>query len=123
MCGKAVHLDMAGAPHGDARALQAKVTAAQQSGAASAADLQGQYEALEAKATTLFQGETLRGLLLTSYGFSIFGDRAQTAAWVCYAVALVLFVAGILGLVHAFSPAGEEQVFVGSKEPTPEPSA
>ena len=28
----------------------------------------------------MFKGETLRGLLLTSYGFSIFGDRAGLAA-------------------------------------------
>ena len=39
-------------------------------------------KALDGKVQTLFRGETLRGLLLTSYGFSIFGDRAQTAAYV-----------------------------------------
>ena len=49
-----------------ALALQAKATAAQQSGAANAADLESQYQATEARAATLFQGETLRGLLLTS---------------------------------------------------------
>src|SRR6516225_7528098 len=58
-------------------------------------------KALQAKTQTLFQGETLRGLLLTSYGFSIFEDRAQTAAYVCYAVALVLFLAAIAGYIHA----------------------
>jgi hypothetical protein len=40
-------------------------------------------KALSGKVDTLFRGETLRGLLLTSYGFSIFGDRTQTAAYVC----------------------------------------
>jgi hypothetical protein len=39
--------------------------------------------------------------LLTSYGFSIFGDRAQTAAYVCYALALVLFLAAVAGYIHA----------------------
>jgi hypothetical protein len=58
-------------------------------------------QALNAKVQTLFRGETLRGLLLTSYGFSIFGDRAQTAAYVCYALAFVLFLAAIAGYIHA----------------------
>jgi hypothetical protein len=59
-------------------------------------------KALSAKVDTLFRGETLRGLLLTSYGFSIFGDRAHQAALVCFGVALVLILAGIAGLIHAF---------------------
>ena len=36
---------------------------------------------------TLLTGETLRGLLLTSYGFSIFGDKADLAATVCGSIA------------------------------------
>jgi len=58
-------------------------------------------QALSAKVDTLFRGETLRGLLLTSYGFSIFGERAQTAAYVCFLLAGVLFLAAIAGYVHA----------------------
>jgi hypothetical protein len=69
-----------------------------------------QANALSAKVDTLFRGETLRGLLLTSYGFSIFGDRAQTAAYVCYAVAVVLFLAAIAGFVHAATKSAEHQV-------------
>jgi hypothetical protein len=65
---------------------------------------------LNAKVQTLFRGETLRGLLLTSYGFSIFGDRAQTAAYVCYALALVLFLAAIAGFVHAASRSAERRI-------------
>lgn len=60
-----------------------------------------EYKALDAKVQTLFRGETLRGLLLTSYGFSIFGERAAQAAWVCFLVALVLFLASIAGFIHA----------------------
>ena len=67
-------------------------------------------KALSAKVQTLFQGETLRGLLLTSYGFSIFGDRAQTAAYVCYGLALVLFIASIAGFVHAGRSSAEREV-------------
>jgi hypothetical protein len=56
---------------------------------------------LEGKVQTLFRGETLRGLLLTSFGFSIFGERADTAGTLAYAAAVVLLLAGLAGLVHA----------------------
>jgi hypothetical protein len=69
-----------------------------------------QAKALSAKVDTLFKGETLRGLLLTSYGFSIFGDRAHQAALVCFGVALVLFLASIAGFVHAFTTSKEKTV-------------
>ncbi len=64
----------------------------------------------ESLARTLQTGETLRGLLLTSYGFSIFGERAQQAAWVCYLVALVLLLASIAGFVHAFTTPKDETI-------------
>ena len=67
-------------------------------------------KALSAKSQTLFQGETLRGLLLTSYGFSIFGDRAQTVAYICYALAFVLFIAAIAGFVHAATKSARRQI-------------
>jgi hypothetical protein len=68
---------------------------------AAAKKLSAQYDELHGKANTLFQGETLRGLLLTSYGFSIFGERAHTAALVCFGLVLVLLLAAIAGFVHA----------------------
>ena len=96
----------------DSRAAQAKADAATKAGTADATDLKTQATALDAKVQTLFRGETLRGLLLTSYGFSIFGERAQQAAWVCYLVALVLFLASMAGFVHAFTTPKEEVVLV-----------
>ena len=93
---------------GDARALRAQATAAQQSNAPNAAALDQQASALEAKVDTLFRGETLRGLLLTSYGFSIFGDKAMMASWVCFIAALVLFLASCAGFAHAFRTSKEE---------------
>jgi hypothetical protein len=72
-------------------------------------------KALAAKTQTLFQGETLRGLLLTSYGFSIFGDRAQTVAYVCYAVAFVLFLASIAGFIHAARRSSEHEILPRSQ--------
>jgi hypothetical protein len=71
-------------------------------------------KALQGKVQTLFQGETLRGLLLTSYGFSIFGDRAQTATYVCYAVALVLFLAAIAGFVHAATRGADHPILTNT---------
>jgi hypothetical protein len=71
-------------------------------------------QALNAKVQTLFRGETLRGLMLTSYGFSIFGDRAQTAAYVCYVLAFVLLLAAIAGYVHAASKKADRQILAPS---------
>ncbi len=85
----------------DARTLSAQLDAMKDQNTAEAKQMSSQVEALEAKADTLFRGETLRGLLLTTYGFSIFGDRAQTAAYVCFALALVLVLAAIAGFIHA----------------------
>jgi hypothetical protein len=65
---------------------------------------------LSAKVDTLFRGETLRGLLLTSYGFSIFGDRAQTAAYVCYVLAGVLLLASIAGFIHAATKGADRTI-------------
>jgi hypothetical protein len=50
----------------------------------------------------VFKGETLRGLLLTSYGFSEFGTKAGQAATVAYGAAALLFLLAIAGLIHAF---------------------
>lgn len=94
----------------DARTAAATATAATKAGAADAATLTAQSTALDGKVQTLFRGETLRGLLLTSYGFSIFGERAQQAALVAYAVALVLFLASIAGFIHAFTTSKDEVV-------------
>jgi hypothetical protein len=77
----------------------------------------GEAKDLMTKVQTLFQGETLRGLLLTSYGFSIFGDRAQTVAYLCYALAGVLFLASIAGFIHAATRSAEREIL-----PHPEPS-
>ena len=83
------------------RGVQSQLTALSDQTSAQATALKTQNDALTVKVQTLFRGETLRGLLLTSYGFSIFGERAQTAAYVCYALALVLFLAAIAGYIHA----------------------
>jgi hypothetical protein len=97
---------------GAARELQAKADAAIKANPTdpAALALAAQAKAASGKVDSLFRGETLRGLLLTSYGFSIFGERAQQAAWVCFAAALVLFLASIAGFVHAFRTPKEVEV-------------
>ena len=58
------------------------------------AQLQGQVAAL-------FKGETLRGLLLNAYAFSIFGDIARYASWAAYAAAAVMLLLVLLGWRHS----------------------
>jgi hypothetical protein len=82
--------------------LRTQVTAAQKNGDANLADLQKQLTDVTAQRETLFKGETLRGLLLTSYGFSEFGAKAAQAALAAYLAAGLLTLLGLAGLVHAF---------------------
>jgi len=81
--------------------LQNQVTAAQKSNDPNLADVQKRLTALTAQRNTLFTGETLKGLLLTSYGFSVFGEKAQQAALVAYLAAALLLLLAIAGFVHA----------------------
>ncbi len=64
---------------------------------------------LAATAKTLFQGETLRGLLLNAYAFGTMGMIAGIAAIAAFIAALVMLILGGLGLMHArrVSPAAE----------------
>ena len=66
------------------------------------ADLQKQLADVTAQRETVFKGETLRGLLLTSYGFSEMGAKAAQAATVAYGAAALLFLLSLAGLVHAY---------------------
>ncbi len=103
---------------GAAMALQTKLKAMPDQNSAAAKALSAQYTDLEDKANTLFKGETLRGLLLTSYGFSIFGSRAEQAAWVCFALTMVLLLAAIAGFVHATTKAAEQPILSRQEQPT-----
>ena len=53
---------------------------------------------LQAQRTTLFQGETLRGLLLNAWGWSVAGTIAADVSWFAFAGALVVFLAMVYGL-------------------------
>jgi hypothetical protein len=67
-----------------------------------------------AKVESLFRGETLRGLLLTTYGFSIFGERAGQAALVAFLIAAVLALASIAGFIHAIRTPEDERVLTAT---------
>jgi len=66
--------------------------------------------ALGAQRETLFMGETLRGLLLNAYAFSIFGTIAFIGGSVAIVAALVLFVLSILGYLHGNKVKKEQQL-------------
>ena len=80
-------------------------------------DLQTKATTVAAQRETLFKGESLRGLLLTSYGFSIFGEKASLAALVSYLAALVLLLASIAGLVHARVTPKDKVLLAARPEP------
>ncbi|KAB1905653.1 hypothetical protein [Micromonospora sp. AMSO31t] len=83
-------------------ALREQVAQAEQAKAANLADLQKQLADVTAQRETVFKGETLRGLLLTSYGFSEFGRKAGQGALAMYLGAALLLLLSVAGLVHAF---------------------
>ncbi len=58
--------------------------------------------AVTAQRETLFKGETLRGLLLTSFGFSVFGVKGEQVATVAFIAAGLLALLSIAGFIHAF---------------------
>jgi hypothetical protein len=59
------------------------------------------YNAAEAKVQTVFQGTTLRGMLLEAYGFSLIATIAFWCAIAAWALAAVMAVLVVLGFVHA----------------------
>jgi hypothetical protein len=83
-------------------ALRAQLADAQKNNPAAVPDLQKQLNDVTAQRETVFKGETLRGLLLTTYGFSEFGTKAGQAATVAYLAAALMFLLALAGLVHAF---------------------
>ena len=79
-------------------------------------DLQKQLTAITAQRETLFKGETLRGLLLTSFGFSVLGVKGEQVATVAYIVAALLALLSIAGFVHALRTSKDE-AFAATPQP------
>jgi hypothetical protein len=90
------------------RELTAKVDAAKAANDPALAGLQEQLTTITGQRDSLFKGETLRGLLLTSYGFSVFGVKGEQVATVAYIAAALLALLAIAGFVHALKTPKDE---------------
>ena len=55
---------------------------------------------LAGEVQTLFRGETLRGLLLYAWGWSVVGSIALISAWAAFAAAGVVLLALLYGLLR-----------------------
>lgn len=92
--------------------LSAEVAAAKTKGdTTAAADSQKKLDSATSLRTTMQTGETLRGLLLTVYGFSVLGDKAGLAANILFGLAGLMGLLSIAGFVHAFVTPKEKAVF------------
>jgi hypothetical protein len=83
-------------------ALRTQLADAKAANATNVADLDKQLADITATRETAFKGETLRGLLLTSFGFSEFGRKGGQAATAAFAAAALLALLSAAGFVHAF---------------------
>jgi hypothetical protein len=79
--------------------LLAKIATAQASGDPDLPKLQKDLGELTGQREAMFKAETLRGILLTSFGFSTLGEKVAEAATVAYAAAGVLALLSLGGLV------------------------
>ena len=70
-----------------------------------------QLATLKAQQQTLFQGETLRGLLLSAYAFGKIGQIARVAMWVAWAMAAVMAVLTGFGVWHLRKVSPADEVF------------
>lgn len=91
------------------RELQAKVADAKKASDPNLATLEADLAKVTGQRETMFKGETLRGLLLTTYGFSVLGEKAELAALIAFFAAAVLILASIAGFAHALSTPKEEK--------------
>jgi hypothetical protein len=93
----AVHLDEAAGGKTYAEVSGEYIAQCSDPKAAQSADCQ----TLAGQKATLFQGETLRGLLLYAYAFATIGTIAGYAAIAAFVGAVLFLVLGVLGLLHA----------------------
>lgn len=72
---------------------------------------------LAGQVQTLFRGETLRGLLLTAYGFWKMGQLALIGSIAALALAVVLGLLTILGFRHVRKATSEDKVLAPTMRP------
>ena len=79
------------------------------------------YQTVAGQRSTLFQGETLRGLLLNAYAFWKMGQIAITAAVVSFITAGVMLLLSALGFWHLRRVSPETEVLPNLGAHTPAP--
>ncbi len=86
----------------DDRGAAQAVVDAEEAGASpeEIAELQATADELRGQRDSLFRGETLRGLLLSTYAWSTVGRIAAIAAWVAFVGAAVLVALVVAGVFH-----------------------
>ena len=98
--------------------LSAQIASAKTKGdTAASVDLQKSLDSATSLRTTMQTGETLRGLLLTVFGFSVLGSVAGLAANLIYGLAAVMLLLALAGFVHAFVTPKDKVVFVPTGKP------
>lgn len=70
------------------------------------------YTAAEAKVQTVFQGTTLRGLLLEAYAFWMFGQIALIGAITAFAIGILMALLVALGFWHAHKTKDSDELTV-----------
>ena len=87
-------------------------------------EAQAAYDKVSGLRNTMFKGETLRGLLLTVYGFSVFGEKAELASTISFVAAGVLVVLAAAGFIHAVVTPREKMVWDAPRRvAAPQPQA
>lgn len=81
------------------------------------------YTAAEAKAQTVFQGTTLRGLLLEAYGFSLIASIAFWCAIAAFSLAGLMALLAVFGFLHARATDEEEELLPATSTRRPLASA
>lgn len=102
--------------------LRNELTQARQAGDTAAVEsIQKRLDAATALRGSFQTGETLRGLLLTTYGFSVLGERAQLAAYVAFVISGVMFILAVAGYVHAFRTPADQVALADAPPPRNNP--
>ena len=70
-----------------------------------------QYAAAEGKVQTVFQGTTLRGLLLEAYGFCAMGQIALLGSIIAFILAGLMALLVLFGVLHAARTDEERVLF------------
>ncbi|MFA5565015.1 MAG: hypothetical protein WC184_05795 [Acidimicrobiia bacterium] len=79
--------------------VKAKIAEAEDEGK-DTTELQAELKKVQGQRETVFKGETLRGVLLTAYGFSVLGTKAALAATVAFVGAALMALLSIAGFIH-----------------------